>query len=109
MPNISLRPAARSPAEENERTLPAYTNTNTRKFITFKHPAYSDSYQQSSLLQLYAWDTQDGGLHAGTALLACAIVACNAQDGYLTRHRDGDSLHLEDAVRFGRLGLNFRF
>ncbi|KAG9234572.1 hypothetical protein BJ875DRAFT_509286 [Amylocarpus encephaloides] len=94
MPNISLRPVARPPAQEHERTSPGCTNTRT--LTTFKHPAYSDDFQQGSLLQLYTWDTRDGGLHAGTALLACAIVACNAQDGYLTRNRDGGSLHVGD-------------
>lgn len=92
MPNISLRPVARPPAQENEPTSPAYTNS--KKFIIFKHPAYCDNFNHSNLLRLYACDTPDGGLHAGTALLACAIVACNAQDGYLTRNRDGDNLHV---------------
>ncbi|KAH8798636.1 hypothetical protein F5884DRAFT_813300 [Xylogone sp. PMI_703] len=60
----------------------------------FFHPAYPNA--SNLLLILYAWDTPNGGIHAGTAWLACAIVACNAWDGYLTKHNDSDRLEYND-------------
>ncbi|KAL9616337.1 MAG: hypothetical protein Q9160_008780 [Pyrenula sp. 1 TL-2023] len=68
--------------------------TANKHIIIFKHPGYPDEYDQNVLLQLYAWDSPNGGLHAGTALLACTLIACNAWNGYLTRERDGPRLEL---------------
>ncbi|KAK5015469.1 hypothetical protein LTR60_002859 [Cryomyces antarcticus] len=62
--------------------------------ITFKHPGYPDQFGQNILLTLFAFDHPTGGLHFGTAHLACAIIACNAWNGYFTRTRDGPRLEL---------------
>ncbi|TKA59822.1 hypothetical protein B0A49_14042 [Cryomyces minteri] len=65
------------------------------KTITFKHPGYPDQFQQNILLKLFAFDHATGGLHYGTAHVACAMIACNAWDGYFTRARDGPRLELD--------------
>jgi hypothetical protein len=90
METIQLRPPAPSPIQEY-----SYPIANNY-IIKFKHPGYPEEYGQNILLQLYAWDSPNGGLHAGTALLACAIIACNAWDGYLTVERDSPKLELQD-------------
>ncbi|THW85534.1 hypothetical protein D6D17_09181 [Aureobasidium pullulans] len=59
--------------------------------VTFKHPGYPDQFSQNILLTLHAFDDVRGGLHCGTAHMACAIVACNAWDGYFSRTRDGSN------------------
>ncbi|THY38487.1 hypothetical protein D6C98_10355 [Aureobasidium pullulans] len=59
--------------------------------VTFKHPGYPDQFSQNILLTLHAFDDVRGGLHCGTAHIACAIVACNAWDGYFSRTRDGSN------------------
>jgi len=64
--------------------------------VVFKHPAYPDEYEQNILLQLYAWDSPGGGIHAGTALLACRVIACNAWNGYLTIEKDGPRVECQD-------------
>ncbi|KAH0562857.1 hypothetical protein GP486_002530 [Trichoglossum hirsutum] len=89
METIQLRPPAPLPAQEY--LYPIADN----HVIKFKHPGYPEKFGQNILLQLYAWDSPNGGLHAGTALLACAIIACNAWDGYLTVERDGPKLELQ--------------
>lgn len=90
METIQLCPSVPSPIQEYP-----YPTAN-KHIIIFKHPGYPDEYEQNILLQLYAWDSPNGGLHAGTALLACAIIACNAWDGYLTVERDGPKLEVQD-------------
>lgn len=73
MDTINLRPAR--PIE------PLISVSN----ISFKHPGYES--RSDVLFWLPRLD--DGGVHHGTALLACQIVADNAFDGYLTIDRDG--------------------
>jgi hypothetical protein len=86
---IELCPLTSLPIQED----PSPTANN--HVVIFKHPGYPDEYEQNILLRLYAWDSPNGGLHAGTALLACTIIACNAY-GYLTIERDGPKLELQD-------------
>lgn len=70
---------------------------NTPSFVSFKHPAYSEEYNQNLFLQLYAWDsdrksgnaTSTKGLHFRTSFLACALIACDAWDGYISSDREG--------------------
>jgi hypothetical protein len=57
--------------------------------IRFRHPAYPDS--SNVLLSLHAWDGAGGGIHYGLAHTACAIIANNRFDGYLSMARDGSS------------------
>jgi hypothetical protein len=54
--------------------------------VIIRHPAYSDD--SNVLLVFYAWDhafddpsDHSIGVHLGTALLACRLVACNEFDG----------------------------
>ena len=89
MTTIQVRSAARLPSHDNS------SPTTHNRLITFKHPGYPDDYKQNVLLRLYSWDSPNGGLHAGTALLACALVACNAWDGYFTAELDGQRLEFQ--------------
>ena len=73
---------------------PSYKSPSHHK-ICFRHPGYPDNANHNVLLTLYAFDHPDGGLHYGTAFLACAIVAVNAFNGYMTETRDGDKLEME--------------
>jgi hypothetical protein len=50
--------------------------------IIIRHPAHND------LLSFCAWD-HGSGIHLGTVLLACWLVACNEFDSFLTRDRNG--------------------
>lgn len=63
-----------------------------RHKIKFRHPGYPDDFEQNILLSLYAFDHSTGGLHHGTAHLACAVVAGNAWNGFFTEERDGPKL-----------------
>jgi hypothetical protein len=63
----------------------------------FKHPAYQDQLDDNDLFSLWAWDSPSGGLCHETALLACAIIACNATDGFLSKDQTGlERLDLKD-------------
>ncbi|KAF1958532.1 hypothetical protein CC80DRAFT_557889 [Byssothecium circinans] len=76
METIQLRPSAPSSLPDDQ---PPTANNHV---IIFKH-----------------LDKPNGGLHAGTAVLARTLVACNAWNGYLTIERDGPRLDLlEDDV-----------
>lgn len=57
--------------------------------VTFHHPGYPP--QHDLLFSLYAWDSasDQGGLHYGLAHNACAIIADNRLDGYLSATREG--------------------
>ncbi|KUI71187.1 hypothetical protein VM1G_06835 [Cytospora mali] len=62
--------------------------------ISFRHPGYDDP--EDILLTLPRLDSspQSGaaaGVHYGTALLACQIIANNAFNGHLTTGRDGNN------------------
>jgi hypothetical protein len=64
--------------------------------VTIKHPGYPDELDQNILLRLWGFDRNGGGLHHGTALAACGIVAGNSWSGYFTETRDGQKLVLGD-------------
>ncbi len=77
--SVKLRPPATfdvAIAEEYQFLKSACTS------IRFRHPAYPP--EDNLLLILYAWDHADGGLHYGLAHTACAIIADNRFDGYLS-------------------------
>ncbi|MCJ1396625.1 hypothetical protein MMC18_009516 [Xylographa bjoerkii] len=88
------------PIQLRTSTSPLQSNDSSpilnRKTILFRHPGYPPEFNQNVLLRLYAWDSPSGGLHAGTALLTCSLIACNAWSGYLTLERDGPELILGD-------------
>jgi hypothetical protein len=54
--------------------------------VIIRHPAYSD---HNELLSFNAWDHGHSGVHLGTVLLACQLVACNEFNGFLTKDRNG--------------------
>lgn len=91
MEALKLHPPAPSPVQnESNATI------RIAKVVSIKYPAYPDEYKQNLLLQLYAWDTPTGGLHAGTALLASAIVACDSWGRHFTVERNGEILNLQN-------------
>jgi len=64
--------------------------------IRFRHPAYSAN--ENIIFTLHAWDHPEGGIHYGLAHCACAIIADNRLDGYLSTTVDGESDHRVDAA-----------
>lgn len=78
--------------------------------ISFRHPGYRDL--SDVLFELPRLDTspqtETAGVHYGTALLACQIIANNSFNGYLATDRDGqqrvsmtlDGVLLEDNYWF---------
>ena len=76
------------------------TSISSQNFfkIEFKHPAYPES--ENVFLSLVGFDefkreadaTTEVGLHHGTALIACGIVAGNAFDGYFSKEKGGQKL-----------------
>ncbi|KIX00667.1 uncharacterized protein Z518_09732 [Rhinocladiella mackenziei CBS 650.93] len=55
------------------------------KPIRIRHPVYEDDC--NSLLML--WPLDSGGVHYGTVRIACAFLADNAWDGYLSVDKGG--------------------
>ena len=83
--------------------LSSFGGARPEHIVTFKHPGYPDQFGQNILLTLHAFDDVRGGLHCGTAHIACAIVACNAWDGYFSRTRDGnDRLNLREVLAMAK-------
>lgn len=72
------------PLHPEKRNLGQYDET---RVVSVRHPLYWDD--DSRMLEFYATDGKDGGLHHETVRLACAVVACNAFDGFLTLDREG--------------------
>ena len=62
----------------------------TPREISFLHPALREG--QNILCTLLGFDSQEGGLHHGTARIACAIIAGNRWDGYLSLQPNGSRI-----------------
>jgi hypothetical protein len=75
-------------------TNPLSVSNKPSHRIIFRHPAYPEHFSQNVLLSLQAYDHPDGGLHHGTALTACGIVAGNAWNGYFSETSGGAPLTL---------------
>jgi hypothetical protein len=58
--------------------------------VTFRHPGYPDEH--NIIMVLPALDDAQGGLHHETALIACAVVAGNRWDGFLSEQRTGSGV-----------------
>ena len=58
-------------------------------YITIKHPCFSAKSGSDKFLRFRTFDTETGGLHYGTVILACGIIACNRFDGVLTTDQKG--------------------
>jgi hypothetical protein len=80
--------------ENHGKSLPHLSN----RTIRFHHPGYRESAQVMGdvLFSLLAVDSENGGLHHATAKTACAIVAGNTWDGYLSDTPDGEALDIGD-------------
>lgn len=72
---VELRPA-HTVSQHPDPAIPSRS-----RGIRFRHPGYKD---QNILFTLLGHDSPEGGLHHETARLACAIVAGNRWDGYLS-------------------------
>lgn len=71
----------------------------SERLIEFRHPGYEGNAEQQTLLRLYGFDYETGGIHHQTALTICGIIACNTWDGWLTDTRGGPRIGLDgDAV-----------
>jgi HNH endonuclease len=58
-------------------------------YITIKHPCFSAKAGSDKFLRFRTFDTETGGMHYGTVILACGIIACNRFDGVLTTDQKG--------------------
>jgi hypothetical protein len=58
--------------------------------VTFRHPGYPDEH--NIIMILPALDHAQGGIHHETALIACAVVAGNRWDGFLSEQRTGSGV-----------------
>jgi hypothetical protein len=56
--------------------------------VFLRHPGYSDT--ANILIILPALDHPQGGIHHETARVACAIIANNRWEGFLTETRTGE-------------------
>jgi hypothetical protein len=70
--------------EDGGQNLP--TDLNHRVYL--RHPGYSD--MGNILMVLPALDHPQGGIHYETARIACAIIANNRWEGFLTELRTGE-------------------
>jgi hypothetical protein len=58
--------------------------------VTFRHAGYPDEH--NIIMVLPALDDAQGGIHHETALIACAVVAGNRWDGFLSEDRTGSGI-----------------
>ncbi|ORY70986.1 uncharacterized protein BCR38DRAFT_321259, partial [Pseudomassariella vexata] len=80
-PTVCIRP----PASVIATPLPAeysYLQRVKPRRISVRHPGYDEN--DVPLLSLYGFDDAQGGLYYGLLHTACAIVADNRFDGYLS-------------------------
>lgn len=86
----------RSPLDPFEQRVPEnyeFLKLDCRHLrLVFHHPGYYPD--DDELFFLYAWDRAEGGLHYGLAHNACAIIADNRHDGWLTATRDGPRIEV---------------
>lgn len=79
--------------------VPQYTedevhgfSTNPKHKVIIRHPGYAN--EGDTLLTLPAFDRRSGGLHYGTARVACDIIAGNRWDEYFARDIEGEDTDL---------------
>lgn len=92
----------RDPPTSSNTAHDPWFNNNGRHKIVLRHPGYLEPH--NILLALHAPDAAvGGGIHYGTAFVACAIIACNRWNGYLTRERNGPKLEMavDDVLQSG--------
>ncbi|KAH7378620.1 hypothetical protein BKA64DRAFT_544215, partial [Cadophora sp. MPI-SDFR-AT-0126] len=64
--------------------------SSRKNLVNFRHPTYPP--ENSLLFSLYVWDHADGGIDHGLAHNACAIIADNHFEGYLSRTCNGEPI-----------------
>jgi hypothetical protein len=86
---LELRTVYAHPRHSDGKHLPAYDSSFK---VHFRHPGYSDS--NNILIILPGLDHVEGGIYIYTVQNACAILANNRWDGFLTERRDGPQVDL---------------
>lgn len=94
-PSVMSSPVNSNRLTSSKLQSPATTCDPEQHFTSplttrFRHPGYQ-GLGDDLLFSLPCFDTATG-VHYGTAYTACAIIANNAFDGYLTASRDGPRL-----------------
>ena len=88
--SIQTRPPQRFPPHAELVDTLSYKE----QYVTVKHPAYGD--KENTLLILYCPDGQAGGLHFGTARIACGIITNNQLNGSFYSGLDKRHIQLAD-------------
>ncbi|KAL9036811.1 MAG: hypothetical protein Q9214_005975 [Letrouitia sp. 1 TL-2023] len=88
-PRCRLRSPQHRVAHVSSSEFPAHPHR-----ISFLHPCYKR--YQNTLFFMYAFDSPNGGLHHATARTACAIVAGNRWDGFLSLTPTGRAIEVAD-------------
>lgn len=97
-PNLQSRIQLSNPSQIVPQS---HITSSATKRVNFYHPAYDK--KDGLLFVLYAYDANDGGIHYGLAHDACAIIADNRHDGWLTTTQDGEPIeaHWDDILPLG--------
>lgn len=90
--NISMRPPAQSPVPKN------YPSIAARRHLRVRHPAYNSS---TNIIASFASTDNDGdvyGVQFHLVHTACAVIANNRFDGWLSNSEDATTakIRLED-------------
>lgn len=89
MADILFQPRSLYPTPSHPDGGICDTELSCRK-VRIHHPAYKDdSY---TLIAFIGLDHPAGGIHHETARIACAILAGNRWDGFLTETRTGERI-----------------
>ncbi|KAL9009821.1 MAG: hypothetical protein Q9173_005184 [Seirophora scorigena] len=86
--SLRIRPPQRFPPHADLIETISYL----KQYVTIKHPAYDDD--ENTLLTLYCPDGPTGGLHFGTARVACGMITNNEPDGFFSSSRDNCPMRL---------------
>ena len=91
MSDENLQPRSPYPTPQHQDNGQNLPSALTYK-VCLRHPGYNDT--ANTLMTLAALDHPEGGIHYETARIACAIVANNKWDGFLTETRSGKSVQV---------------
>ena len=86
---IQLRSAATLFSDHLPERFKYLTEQIDSRRVRIHHPDYEDA--DDLLLTFHALDHEEGGLHHGFVLTVCAIVAGNAEGGYLSRSSSAEA------------------
>ncbi|KAI4184059.1 MAG: hypothetical protein LQ346_006177 [Caloplaca aetnensis] len=88
--SVQIRPPQRFPQHAELIDTLSYR----KQYVTIKHPAYGED--ENTLLTLYCPDGRAGGLHFGTARIACGIITNNQFHGSFHSGLDKRPIQLRD-------------